>query len=49
MFWTIFVLLLVLWLLGWAGGIGGEYIHVMPIVAGAVMIFNQIRNRRTAF
>ena len=48
MFWTSFIILLALWLLGWAGGVGGQYIHIMLIVAGAVLIFNLIRNRRTA-
>ena len=49
MVWTIFVILLVLWLLGFMASIGGQYIHLLLIVAGAVLIFNLISNRRQAF
>ena len=49
MLWTIFVILLVLWLLGWITSIGGQFIHLLLIVAGAVLIFNLITNRRAAF
>jgi hypothetical protein len=49
MLWTIFIILLVLWLLGWIGGFGGQFIHLLLIAAGAVMIFNLIRSRRAAF
>jgi hypothetical protein len=49
MIWTIFVILLALWLLGLIGGIGGGFIHLLLIIAGAVLIFNLITNRRKAF
>ena len=49
MIWTIFVILLVLWLLGLISGVGGGFIHLLLIVAGAVLVFNLIRNRQQAF
>ena len=49
MIWTIFVILLVLWLLGFIASIGGQFIHLLLIVAGAVLIFNLISNRQKAF
>jgi Family of unknown function (DUF5670) len=49
MLWTIIVVLLVLWLLGVIGGVGGQFVHLLLIIAGAVLIYNLIRNRRTAF
>ena len=45
MLWTIVVILLVLWLLGMIGSVGGQFIHLLLIVAGAVLIFNLISNR----
>lgn len=49
MLWTIVFILLVVWLLGLLGGVGGQFIHLLLIVAGAVLIFNLINNRRSAF
>jgi hypothetical protein len=49
MLWTIFAILLVLWLLGLIAGVGGQFIHLLFIAAGAVMIFNVIKSRRAAF
>jgi len=49
MIWTLFVILLVLWLLGFIASIGGQFIHLLLIVAGAVLIFNLISNRQKAF
>lgn len=49
MIWTIFVILLALWLVGLIGGVGGGFIHLLLIVAGAVLILNLISNRRQAF
>ncbi len=47
MLWTIFVILLVLWLLGLIGHIGGSLIHLLLVVAAIVLIFNLIGGRRT--
>lgn len=49
MIWTIIVILAVLWLLGVIASVGGQFIHLLLIVAGAVLIFNLISNRRKAF
>jgi hypothetical protein len=47
MLWTIFVILLVLWLLGFTLHIGGGLIHLLIVVAVIVLIFNLISGRRT--
>ena len=46
MLWTIFVILLVLWLLGFTLHIGGSLIHILIVVAVIVLIFNLISGRR---
>lgn len=47
MLWTIFVVLLVLWLLGFTLHIGGALIHLLIVVAVIVLIINLIsRGRR---
>jgi len=48
MIWTIFVILLVLWLFGMVGHIGGGLIHLLLVVAAIVLIFNLISGRRRA-
>lgn len=47
MLWTIFVILLVLWLLGFSLHIGGGLIHLLIVFAVIVLIFNLISGRRT--
>ena len=46
MLWTILVILLVLWLLGFSLHIGGALIHLLLVVAVIVLIFNLISGRR---
>ena len=46
MLWTILVILLVLWLLGLIGGIGGSLIHLLLVVAAAVLIIQLLTGRR---
>jgi hypothetical protein len=46
MLWTIFVILVVLWLLGFTLHIGGGLIHILLVVAVVVLIFNLISGRR---
>ena len=46
MLWTIFVVLLVLWLLGFTLHIGGALIHILLVIAVVVLIFNLISGRR---
>jgi hypothetical protein len=47
MLWTIFVILLILWLLGFSLHIAGGLIHLLLVVAVIVLIFNLIAGRRT--
>lgn len=49
MLWTIFVILLILWLLGFGFGIGGgtSLIHLLLVVAAIVLIYNLVTGRRT--
>jgi hypothetical protein len=46
MLWTILVVLLILWLLGFSFHIGGGLIHILLVVALVVLIFNLITGRR---
>jgi hypothetical protein len=46
MLWTLFVILLVLWLLGFSFHIAGAFIHILIILAVIVLIFNLISGRR---
>jgi hypothetical protein len=46
MLWTIFVILVVLWLLGFSFHIGGGLIHILIVVAVVVLIINLISGRR---
>jgi hypothetical protein len=48
MLWTIFVILLILWLLGFVGfHVLGAYIHILLIIALVVLVFAIIGGRRT--
>lgn len=44
---TIVVVLVVLWLLGFIGHIGGGLIHLILVVAAIVFIYNLIVGRRS--
>jgi len=46
MLWTIFVILVVLWLLGFSFHIAGGLIHILIVVAVIILIFNLISGRR---
>jgi hypothetical protein len=47
MLWTIFVILLVLWLLGFIGGYAlGGFIHILLVVALVVLLINLLSGRR---
>jgi hypothetical protein len=47
MLWTILVILLVLWLLGFLGHIGGGMIHLLLVIAAIVLVINLVSGRRT--
>ena len=46
MLWTIFVIVLVLWLLGFSFHIAGGLIHLLLVVAVVILIINLISGRR---
>lgn len=46
MLWTIFAILLILWLLGWGFHIGGSLIHLLLIIALIVAVINLFVGRR---
>ncbi len=48
MLWTILVILLVLWLLGFSFHIAGSLIHILLVIAVIVLVINLISGRRTA-
>jgi uncharacterized membrane protein YtjA (UPF0391 family) len=47
MLWTIFVILLVLWLLGFSFHVGGGLIHLLLVIAVIILIINLITGRRS--
>ena len=47
MLWTIFVVLLLLWLFGFGFHIAGGLIHLLLVVALVVLIFNLLGGRRS--
>jgi hypothetical protein len=47
MLWTIFVVILVLWLLGFSFHIAGGLIHLLLVIALIVLIFNLLTGRRS--
>ena len=48
MLWTIFVVLLILWLLGFSLHVGGGLIHLLLVVALVVLVINLVSGRRVA-
>ncbi|MEP7072508.1 MAG: lmo0937 family membrane protein [Verrucomicrobiota bacterium] len=47
MLWTIFVIILVLWLLGFISSIGGPLIHILLVVAVIILIINLLQGRKS--
>jgi hypothetical protein len=48
MLWTIFVILGILWLLGFSLHIGGGLIHLLLVVALVVLVIHLLSGRRSA-
>ncbi len=48
MLWTIFVVLVVLWLLGFSMHIGGGLIHLLLVLGLVVLVINLLGGRRSA-
>ncbi len=47
MLWTIFVILVVLWLLGFSLHIAGGLIHALLVIALIVLVYNLVTGRRS--
>jgi hypothetical protein len=48
MLWTIFVVLLILWLLGFSLHVGGGLIHLLLVVALVMLVINLVSGLRLA-
>jgi hypothetical protein len=48
MLWTIFAILLVLWLLGFGFHVAGSLIHLLLVIAVVVLLIQLITGRRAA-
>ena len=48
MLWTIFAILLLLWLLGWGFHVAGGLIHLILVIALVVLVIELITGRRAA-
>ncbi len=46
MLWTIFVVLVLLWLLGFSFSLGGSLIHLLLVIALVVLVINLLSGRR---
>jgi hypothetical protein len=46
MLWTIFVVLVVLWLLGFSLHVAGSFIHLLLVVALVILVINLVSGRR---
>ena len=46
MLWTIFLILLILWLLGFSFHVAGSLIHLLLVIAVVVLIIQLITGRR---
>lgn len=47
MLWAIFVVVLILWLLGFSFHVAGSLIHLLLVVALIILVFNLVSGRRT--
>jgi len=48
MLWTIFVVLLILWLLGFSLHVAGGLIHLLLVVALVILVINLVSGRSVA-
>ena len=46
MLWTIVVILVVLWLLGFLSNVGGGLVHILLVLALIVIVVNVLQGRR---
>ncbi len=47
MLWTIFAILVILWLLGWAFHVAGNMIHLLLVIAIIVALISLVGGRKT--
>jgi hypothetical protein len=47
MLWTIFIVLMILWLLGFSLHVAGSLIHLLLVVALVVLVINLVSGRRS--
>jgi hypothetical protein len=47
MLWTIILIALVLWALGFFGGVGGSLIHLILVIAVVLLVVNLLSGRRS--
>jgi Family of unknown function (DUF5670) len=47
MLWTVFAILLILWLLGFGFHVGGGLIHLVLVIAAIVLVVNMLSGRRS--
>jgi hypothetical protein len=47
MLWTIFMILIIMWLLGFSFNVGGGLIHLLLVCAVVVLVWNLITGRRS--
>ena len=47
MLWTILVVLLILWLLGFGFGVAGNLIHLVLVIALVLLVIQLLTGRRT--
>jgi len=45
--WTVLVILLILWLLGFLTSTGGSLVHLLLVVALVVLVYNLLTGRST--
>ncbi len=48
MLWTLLIVLLILWLLGFTLHVGGGLIHILLVIAVVVFVYSLITGRRIA-
>lgn len=48
MLWTIFIILLLLWLLGWGFHVAGSLIHLILVIALVVLVIELLTGRKAA-
>ena len=48
MLWTAFVVLLILWLLGFSFHVAGGFIHLLLVIALVVLVINLVSGRSAA-